>query len=176
MLSSFWPSLPFFLAWTSSQPPEVRNLAGKNYGRLAKAVNVNSSPAATSPAAGFVANNKYVFTFTPDPTLPSVTYNFLQSYASESLVLKRIFAASTPAPDGFVTFKVDGIEQNIVLGPMSQTLPSLQHPVVYENVLTADPNAKLEMYYVPLTATTVVTTITLNISYARVPKGYTGPI
>lgn len=139
------------------------------YQKLTSEVDVNISPTVTSPATGFLANSKYPFAFTPDPELPSVVTNYLESYANEAIKLKSVFAPTTPAPDGYIKFRVDGIEQGIVLGLMSLTVPSLQHPIVYKNPLVAGPNSRIEMYYVPIASTTVLTTVTMSITFSRIP-------
>lgn len=149
-----------------------------NYSSLNRPVDIHVLGTVTIPASS-PANAKYVMSFATDPTLPDVSYQYIRSFASEYILLKRVLVpASTNLGgfDGYLTFSVDGIDQQIVLGLMSLTVPTLYNPVVYKNVLTVDPNQTLSVYFIPTSTQTVAATVSIEFVYARVPKSFKGKV
>ena len=76
-----------------------------------------------------------------------------------------------------VRFKVNGTEQQIQFGPMSQTLKSFNQPVSLKNAVLAESNDTLQPQYILNAANgTTAETINLIMQIKRVPNSYKGPI
>ena len=147
----------------------------ENYVKKSAPYTVHYLASVTIPA-NTPTSQKLPFTFTPDLTVPSDTYSYLQALSDEYLILKEVFAPSTPAIDGFIKFSVDRVDQGITLGLMSQTVRTLLHPVEYRDVLVVSPNSKLTPYYIPNSTSTVANTVQIEFVVEVVPKDYKGPI
>ena len=88
-----------------------------------------------------------------------------------------MYIQSFGGTDGVVRFKVNGTEQQIQFGPMSQTLKSFNQPVSLKNAVLAESNDTLQPQYILNAANgTASETINLIMQIKRVPNSYKGPI
>lgn len=92
--------------------------------------------------------------------------------------MHKIKSLGTPTVDGVIKFRVDTIGQNIVFGPLSATLPSLEHIESFqEDYIVLQPNAVGQPYFVcSQTGPTVSITQSIQLYVVRVPLSYSGVV
>lgn len=113
-----------------------------------------------------------------DPENPSLTSTSLKAVSDEVWYVYKIKSLGTPTVDGVIKFRVDTIGQNIVFGPLSATLPSLEHIESFqEDYIVLQPNAVGQPYFVcSQTGPTVSITQSIQLYVVRVPLSYSGVV
>ena len=113
-----------------------------------------------------------------DPENTTFTSSSLKPPISERWYVYKIKSIGTPAMDGVLKFRVDTIGQNIIFGPLSATLPSLEHvEELMSDYLTLEPTMVGEPYFVTGTPNgSAQITEYIQIYVRRVPLIYTGKV
>ena len=118
------------------------------------------------------------FNFVTDPTQPNLTVPYLRVPPSEKWLVYQVYVPSSPSIDGLVKIKINGIDQNVQWGPLSQTVPTQYHVVAQNSQVLAQPNDELSFQLVLTSAvnTTATVTQTVYFNVMRMPKNYRGKI
>ena len=148
-----------------------------NYTKLQAPVPLSIIGSSTVSASA-TAGQSFSFALQSDPTQPGTTYTYLTAPPTESWLVHGVESLSTPAIDGVVTWKVDNVDQNIIFGPLSVTLPTIYHQRSFKaSYVDIGPTSRGQPYFV-LAAANGTTTVTVNVQFyiTRVPVGYKGPI
>ena len=113
-----------------------------------------------------------------DPENASITSASLKAVSNETWYVYKIKSLGTPNVDGVIKFRVNSINENIVFGPLSATLPSLEHIESFqEDYIVLEPNAIGQPYFVANQAgPTVSVTQSVQLYVIRVPDTYTGVV
>ena len=150
------------------------------YVKFQAPVNLDLAVQVTIPASADNGSTN-LFTIAIDPTIPSNTSTDLKVYSGEYWYVYNVYSpvsiTAFGGTDGVVRFKVNGTEQQIQFGPMSQTLKSFNQPVSLKNAVLAESNDTLQPQYILNAANgTASETINLIMQIKRVPNSYKGPI
>ena len=121
-----------------------------------------------------VGNQVYV-NFANNPELPTVQETYYLAPSTETDVLFGIYIDSSLSVDGWLKFKVNDIDTNIIFGKLYPTLLSLTNPVNFNHEIVIPPNAKLEVLFIPASAGTV-SSENVHLRLMRVPLGYKGVV
>lgn len=148
-----------------------------NYTALAKPIRNTFNALITIPANNPMGTAVNLTIYT-DPEQPSITSTFLQAFSNEEWYIYKVKSMSSPAIDGIIKFRVDTIAQNISFGPLSATLPSLEHTEDFINdFMVLQPMATGQPYFVPYAANgSVAINQYVQIYVLRVPLSYKGKI
>ncbi len=125
-------------------------------------------------AASAAAGTSTAINFIPDPTQPTITDSYLQPPVSEGYIVYKVYAPSSLATDGYVRAKINGVDQATYFGPINQTVPTQYHVSQFQHKLvTLGPLDKLTLFYVnKAAAATTTATLSMIVSYIRVPAGW----
>ena len=154
--------------------------ASGEYVKFQNPVNLDLGVSVTIPASAANGSTN-LFTIAIDPTIPSNTATDLKVYAGEYWYIYNVYSpvalTAYGGTDGVVKFKIDGTEQQVQFGPMSQTVKSYNQAVSLKNAILATSNKSVQPQYI-LNAANGTTAVTINLimQIKRVPNGYTGPI
>ena len=148
-----------------------------NYTAITKPVR-NTFDADIVIPANAVKGQAINITIYTDPENPSITSANLKALSNETWYVYKIKSLGTPNVDGIIKFRVNGINENISFGPLSATLPSLEHVENFqEDYIVLEPNATGQPYFIANTAgPTVSVTQSIQIYVVRVPDSYTGKV
>ena len=148
-----------------------------NYTAITKPVR-NTFDADIVIPANAVKGQAINLTIYTDPENPAITSANLKALSNETWYVYKIKSLGTPNVDGIIKFRVNGINENISFGPLSATLPSLEHVEDFQNdYIVLEPNATGQPYFIANTAgPTVSVTQSIQIYVVRVPDSYTGKV
>ena len=154
--------------------------ASGEYVKFQNPVNLDLAVQVTIPASAANGSTN-LFTIALDPTIPSNTSTDLRVYAGEYWYIYNVYSpvalTAFGGTDGVVKFKVDGTEQQIQFGPMSQTSKTFNQAISLKNAVLATSNKSVQPQYILNAANgTTAETINLIMQIKRVPNGYSGPI
>lgn len=121
-----------------------------------------------------IGNQTYV-QFANNPELPTVLDNYYLAPSTETDVLFGIYIDSSLAVDGWLKFRVNDIDTNIIFGKLYPTLLTLTNPVNFNHEIVIPANAKLEVLFIPASSGTV-STENVHLRLMRVPLGYKGVV
>lgn len=122
------------------------------------------------------AGSQVYVNFSNNPELPDTLETYYLAPSTETDVLFGIYIDSSLTVDGWLKFKVNDIDTNIVFGKLYPTLLTLTNPVNFNHEIVIPPNAKLEVLFVPFSSGTLSSDEYVHLRLMRVPLGYKGTV
>ena len=132
-------------------------------------------PVAANQSAGYPVQG----TIIPNPESPQYTASVYTVDSDAVFYIYNVYAPSTTALaglDGVVKFKVNGVDQNVKFGPLSQTIPSQYH-IQTPPPIVVPPAGRVEIFLVLLTNNgTAAVTVNAVVNVMKSPIGYSGKV
>ncbi|MEM3858588.1 MAG: hypothetical protein QW478_04175 [Candidatus Micrarchaeaceae archaeon] len=114
-----------------------------------------------------------------DATLPNQTEQQIRIPPTEQWLFYQVYTPTAPSADAFISIKINGVDQNVTWGPLSQTLPTQYHVISQNAKILAKPNDIVQFFAILANTamnTTAVVSQSFYINAMRIPSGYRGRV